>query len=243
MALAVRPLAAVLLALALAGCAADTAPADRRSDKESALVVLKPRSRPLTQEERASLGFPPEIITRVETASGSAALPFSETLLSPSANLKGDVMIAHDRLAGFSVQTKRPDRLIADLSPSLRAAGFLIFRSEQNFGAIPDVVSVIRGKNSYDIIKMQKTEAPQNDLDTEAIIRWLRAQQQHASFTITGAGPDWIEAKFVRPPRDMRAFGQKVAAFAPDVLRQDTRTVDRLAAKMKEMNGFYLWWD
>jgi hypothetical protein len=243
MALAVRPFVAVLLAVAFAGCTADTAPADRHSDKESALVILKPRSRPLTQEERASLGIAPEIISRVETAAGSAALPFYETILSPSANLKGDVLIAHDRLAGFSVQTKRADKLITDLSPSLRSAGCLIFRSEQNFGTIPDIVSVIPGKNSYDIIKMQKTEAPQYNLDTAAIIRWLRSQQQHVSFTITGAGPDWIEAKFVRPPRDMLSFGQKVAAFAPDMLRQDTRTVERLAARMKEMNGFYLWWD
>jgi hypothetical protein len=41
----------------------------------------------------------------------------------------------------------------------------------------------------------------------------------------------------------MPAFARDVAAFAPDVLREEHRTVSRLADWMEETNGFRLMWD
>jgi hypothetical protein len=60
---------------------------------------------------------------------------------------------------------------------------------------------------------------------------------------VTGAGSDWLEAKFVEPPQHILAFAKKVAAFAPDVLDHGPRTAEKLAAQMKKNNGFYLLWD
>ncbi len=229
-------------ALGLASCSRDeSAPAEAR--RPEPLVIVKPKPKVLTAEQRTELGFPDDLIAGVEAASGAAAEPFFEHVTMQSANLKGDVMLITARLAGFSVRTQKADELIAGLSRRLRQRGYVIFRSAKNFGSVPDIVSVIRGSSSYDILKVQRTESAHYHLDTQAIIAWLRKQQNLGSFVLTGAGADWVEARFVRPPGDMKAFARQVAAFAPDVLRDGPVTVDGLAQRMAETNGFRLAWE
>jgi hypothetical protein len=211
--------------------------------KAAPMILLKPKPRLMTAEQRTGLGFPPDIIARVEAAGSAQAEPFFDEVMIRSSNLKGDVMIATARLSGFSIRSTNADRIISDLSPSFRAKGFLIFRSQQNFGNVPDVVTVVRGNNSYDILMIQRTEAPRHDLDTKKIIKWLKEQQKAASFVITGAGADWLQARFIKPPKNMKAFARKVAAFSPDVLADNKGTIERLADTMERTNGFSLWWD
>jgi len=106
-----------------------------------------------------------------------------------------------------------------------------------------DITTVIKGNNSYDILKIQGTEAQSYQLNTDAIIAWLKTRQHEGSFVVTGAGADWIEARFIKPPQNMIAFARQVALFAPDVLDRGYRTTEKLAEKMKKSNGFYLVWD
>jgi len=230
-----------VLSFCLASCSEEP-PAEPVVKKEP-LVILRPKAKVLTAEQRASLGFPEDLIRQVETAAEAVAEPFFEQVMMKSANLKGDVMITTGKLSGFSVRTGNADSVISSLSRSLRSQGYLIFRSGQNFGSVPDVVTVVRGNTSYDILTIQQTESAHYHLDTKGIIKWLRNQQRSGSFVVTGAGADWVEARFVQPPRDMKAFARSVAAFAPDVLREGHRTTDRLAAWMEETNGFRLVWD
>lgn len=221
-------------------CTADKAEEPR---KDAPVVVFKSRPQALSMEQRSELGFPSEVISQVETTAGAAAEPFFETVWIPSKNLKGDIMLGRERLAGVSVHTTKAEKTINVLSEILLKQGYLIFRSEQNYGSVPDVVSVIKGTSQYDILTVQKTEVPNYKLTTTAIVRWLKARQKKHPFVITGAGPDWVEARFIRPPKDMSAFAREVYVFAPDVVTQGAGTIPRLARQMKESNGFYLWWD
>jgi len=211
--------------------------------KAAPTVILKPKPKVMTAEQRRELGFPPDIIAQAETAVGEQAEPFFDEVMIRSSNLKGDVMIATARLSGFSIRSTKADQIIMDLSPSFRTKGFLLFRSQQNLGNVPDVVTVIRGNNSYDILLIQRTEAPRHHLDTNTIIKWLKEQQKLASFVITGAGSDWLEARFIKPPKNMKAFARKVAAFSPDVLAENKGTLEGLVDTMERINGFSLWWD
>lgn len=237
-----RHLIIVLIAgAAVLGCGGDRKPEPPK--RTGPPVIVRPKPKLLSAEQKAELGFPPELIAEIEGAAGTAAEPFFEQVMMRSSNLKGDVMIAAAKLSGFSVRTRNADAVIEGFAPPLRPRGYLLFRSEQNFGSVPDIVTVIRGNSSYDILKVQQTESPHYHLDTKAIIKWLREQQKQASFIITGAGADWVEARFVRQPRNMYAFAARVAAFAPDVLREGPGTVERLADAMSESNGFRLSWD
>ncbi len=231
---------AVVLTLA---CSRQEPPAEQSAQKPAPLVILKPKPNAMSPEQRTELGFPEELIKEVEAAADAGAEPFYEDVLIRTANLRGDVMMAAGKLAGFSVRTARADDVIGQLSPSFRKQGFLIFRSEQNYGKVPDIVTVARGNNSYDILQIQKTGSANYHLETKAIVAWLRKQQQLGTFVVTGAGADWMEARFVQPPRNMKAFARRIALFAPDVLAEYNGSIDRLTDGMRKANGFHLWWD
>jgi hypothetical protein len=222
------------------GCTNEKAAEPR---KASPVVVFKSRPQALTQEQRNELGFPPELIAQVEAAAGGTAEPFFETIWTPSKNLKGDIMLGRERLAGFSVHTTRAETVISDFSDTLRKQGFLIFTSEQNFGTVPDVVTVIKGTSQYDILMVQRTEGMNYKLSTAAIVKWLKARQKRYPFAITGAGPDWVAARFIKPPKDMKVFAREIHAFAPDVLSQGEKSITKMAQQMKQSNSFYLWWE
>jgi hypothetical protein len=211
--------------------------------KPASTVIIKPKRVVLTGEQRTELGFPTDMISQVELAAGAEAEPFFVTDVVHSANMKGEEGFESARLAGFSVHTKRTDELITSYRASLRAKGYLIFRSQRSYGKLNDIVTVVKGNATYDILKIQRTEAPNYYLDTKDIVGWLKERQKDASFVVTGAGPDWLETKFIRPPKDMTVLAQKTIAFAPDVLGHDQQTVDELVESMKQMNGFFLVWD
>ena len=211
--------------------------------KPSPAVIVKTTRPVLTKEQRRELGFPGDVITKVELAAGSEAEPFVVSVVVPSENLKGEKGFEKEKLAGFSVRTKKADDLIASFRAGLRVRGYLIFRSHNSYGDLPDIVTVVKGNNSYDILKIQGTEALNYQLDTKAIIAWLKDKQRLGTFMITGVGSDWLEARFIKPPKNMLSFARKVVAFAPDVMAHGPRSVEKLAEKMKRTNGFYLEWD
>jgi hypothetical protein len=211
--------------------------------KAEPAVIIKPKPPVLSSEQRLELGFPDELISSIETAASAQAEPFFKIVLVPAENLKGESEFEKEELTGFSVRTKNADDIIMSYRAGLRARGYLIFKSQRGYGSLPDIVSIVKGNNSYDLLKMQGTEAVSYNLDTKAIIVWLKKQQQIGSFVITGAGSDWVEARFIKQPRNLGVFAKKAAAFAPDIREYGQQTVDTLAERMKETNGFYLVWD
>ena len=231
----------LLLAAALFSCSAEK-PAPPAT-KAQPTVVVKPRRPVLTPEQRTELRFPADIITKVEQAAGSEAEPFFITVSVPSENLKGEKEFEREKLAGFSVRTNKTAELIASFRAGLRVRGYLIFRSRKSYGTLPDFATVVKGNNSYDILKIQGTEAASYQLDTKAIIVWLKARQKQGAFVITGAGADWLEARFIKPPANMLPFARNICAFAPDVLEHGPGTVQKLAERMKKTNEFSLVWD
>jgi hypothetical protein len=233
----------IIVLVLFAGCKSKEKPKPVEPPKPAPLVLVKTKPRTMTPEQRKELGFPKSIISDLEAAAGAEAEPFFETVVFSSENLRGEKDIEHKRLAGFSVRSAKAEEIIASFSRPLRAKGFLIFRSQQNYGNVPDVVTVIKGVSSYDILKVQKTEAPSYKLETRAIIAWLKEQQKEGAFVVTGASQDRVEARFIRQPADMRAFARKVIAFAPDVRHEGPKTAEKLAERMKKTNGFFLLWD
>lgn len=234
----------LVLALLLSISACETEKrAEEPKKPEEPTVIIKPKLALLSPEQRTELGFPEDIIAKVELSAGAAAEPFFTTVVVPSENLKGEKGFEKQKLTGFSVRTKEADDLITAYRSGLRVRGYLIFKSQRGYGNLADIVTVVRGNNSYDLLKIQGTEAPAYNIDTQRIIAWLKERQQEGSFVITGAGSDWVEAKFIKPPGNPQAFAAKVYAFAPDVREQGPQTVEKLADRMKKTKEFYLVWD
>jgi len=198
--------------------------------KPAPVIVIKPERPVLTSEQRKELGFPADIISQIESAAAAEAEPFY------AADETG-------RLSGFSVRTKRAEVVIETYRGKLLAKGYLLFKSHNGFGNLPDIVTVTKGQDSYDILKIQRTEGPKYHLKTDAIISWLTERQKDASFVVTGAGHYWVEAQFVKMPQNIDEFAKKVSAFAPDVLVRGPGTQEKLVERMKKTNGFFLVWD
>jgi len=233
----------LMIALSLSGACKAEKPVEQKK-VEHATVVLKPKLPLLSTEQRQELNFPDDLISSVELAAGAEAEPFYRTVLMRSENLKGEKGFESRELAGFSVHVPKGDDLIDRFRSGLRVKGYLIFKSHRAvYKNLPDIVTVVKGGNSYDILKIQSTEAHNYHLDTKAIIAWLKDKQKLATFVVIGAGPDWLEARFVTPPKNPQSFARKVVAFAPDVLEHGPRTVEKLSERMKKTNGFYLVWD
>jgi len=229
-----------LLSLLAFGCKDEKLPEPKKVQPP---VVFNQKHPGLTQEQRAELNFPADVLSEVELAAGAEAEPFFETVVVKAENLKGETSVEREQLAGFSVRTKRAVDTVDALSGKLRTRGFLIFRSRRNYGNVPDRVTVVKGNNSYDILKRQKTESINFHLDTKTIIVWLKEQQAQGSFVIVGAGPDWVEARFIKQPKNMLAFAKKIYAFSPDTVSVEAGTLEKLAKKMTRTNRFFLVWD
>ena len=234
----------IVLVLMLSGAfSACTAEKPVEQKKPAPVAVVKQKNAVMTDEQRSELGFAPDVIAQMELAAGADAEPFFGTVLMKTENLKGDQGFESKKLAGFSVRTRNGDELIDSYRASLRSRGYLIFKSQRGYGHLQDIVTIIKGGNSYDVLKTQRTEAPNYQLDTGAIIAWLKARQQEGTFVVTGAGPDWLEARFIKPPKQQLSFAKKIAAFAPDVLAHGPKTMEDLAERIRRNNGFYLVWD
>ncbi len=242
MATAVRCIVLIMMLGGAFGACTQEKPVQQEK-KPAPVAVVKQKRAVLTDEQRSELGFAPDIIAQMELAAGSDAEPFFGTVLMKTENLKGDQDFESKKLAGFSVHIKNGDELVDSYRASLRSRGYLIFKSQRGYGRLQDIVTVIKGDSSYDVLKTQGTEAPNYQLDTAAIIAWLKARQQDGTFVVTGAGPDWLEARFIKPPKQMLSFAKKTAAFAPDVLAHGPETMEELAERIKRNNGFYLVWD
>ena len=241
MAMSVRCFFLVLTLICLLGACKADKPVQVK--KPQPTVIMKPKHALLTAEQRDELDFPEELIAKMELDAGVEAEPFFVTVLMHTENLKGEKGFESRKLAGFSVRTGKADEIIKSSRSWLRPRGYLIFKSQKGYGRLQDVVTVIRGRSSYDILKIQGTEAQNYNIDTKSIITWLKDRQREGTFTVTGAGIDWVEARFIDPPQDMSTFAKHVAAFAPDVLGRDLRTVEKLAERMERDNGFFLVWD
>lgn len=234
-----------LLLAAAAGCKNEEQSIEQMKPEPEPAVIVRTKHPVLSAEQRSLLGFPEELIAKLELSAGAEAEPFFVRVIVPSEslNLKGERGFEKERLSGFSLRTKNADELISSYRAGLRVKNFIIFKSDKGYGSLPDIVSIVKGNNSYDILKLQATEAANYRTDTGAIIAWLKQQQKFGSFVVTGAGADWVEARFVKQPADMRTFARKILAFAPDVRHYGPQTADKLAERMRKINGFYLVWD
>lgn len=211
--------------------------------KPAPAVIIKTKYPVLAAADREKLGFPAELISRLELAAGSEAEPFFVTVVVHAENMKGERGFEKERLAGFSLHTKHSDELISTYRAAFRAKGYLLFRSQRSHGKLNDIITVVKGSTTYDLVKIQRTEAPNYKLDEKAIISWLKERQKDASFVITGAGPDWLETRFTKPPKNFQSFARKIVAFAPDVLEHGPQTVEKLSERIKRADGFFLVWD
>jgi len=176
------------------------------------------------------LGFSQEVLRRIAKA--------ADAPLEPITNFDGE-------LTGVqaAAPTGKVGELVASLGAELQPKGYLVFQSDQGVGDRPDRIGVVKGTDQYDILRAVATDGANYNVSNGDVIAKLKEWDARYQLHITGAGGDWVEARFGKPPSDMDAFAAEVNQFCPDVVSQGTGTVADLAADMRKTGKLYLWWD
>ncbi|MVT09732.1 DUF4253 domain-containing protein [Chitinophaga tropicalis] len=126
---------------------------------------------------------------------------------------------------------------------TLKKKGYLLFKSEENFGNGPDKFAVIKTKDQFDILRFKATNGRNYDITTDSILTKLKAWYTRFQFEITGADDDWVEIKLgnISAP-DATEFAKEVYEFCPGIAEQDEETVDNLAIDILQTKIMFLWW-
>lgn len=126
----------------------------------------------------------------------------------------------------------------------LLSAGYLLFKSEENYGNLPDQYALIKSKDQFDIIKIKCTAAPNYDISNDSLLIRLHDWHRRYSLEILGAGNDWFEARIIHiPPAELEGFAREIHAFCPDIAEEGVGNVEDLVQELKDTKTLYLWWD
>lgn len=180
--------------------------------------------------------------------SDAIALLGEKTALKPvPLVLRNAITNVETRMRGVmsEARSEKSWEIVNALAPELRKRGILIFVCEENFnfGGQPNKIAMIKSSDQYDVIRMMKTQAIDLGLDNAAMIAKIKEWDGQTGLIITGAGPDWIQANFIKQPENMRNFAKEVYKFCQDVVEQGAGTIDNLGTEMARTNVLYLWWD
>jgi hypothetical protein len=128
------------------------------------------------------------------------------------------------------------------LSAGLGSA-YLVLHTDQNFGYAPDSIGIIRTRDPFEALRIRSTSGVNYDISVDSVIVLYRKWDAAYGLELEGAGPDFLLARILRPPRDYRSFAQAVFAACPDVVEQGTNTVEALAKEMQQTGILFCWWD
>lgn len=143
----------------------------------------------------------------------------------------------------FTAKEKDAAKIMEELRDAFAAKGYLLFMTERNYGYDPDTVVVFKTTDQFLLPERIGTNGLNYDIETEDVIQQLKRWHAKAPFTIIGCGTDFIEARFIKQPKNMLAFAEEVYEFCPDTVDQGAGSVEELAEEMEKNNVFYLWWD
>lgn len=130
------------------------------------------------------------------------------------------------------------------LRTTLKKQGYLLFKSEENFGNTPDKYAVLKTNDQFDIVKFRATCGPNYDINNDSIMLKLHQWYNKQPFEITGADADWVEMHLEKLNQTTAlAFANEVYEFCPDLTEQGAETVENLADEMLQTKRLFLWWD
>lgn len=126
----------------------------------------------------------------------------------------------------------------------LRSQGYLLFKSIENYGNLPDEYALIKAKDQFDIIRLRGTGGHNYDISNDSLLIRLQDWHKRYNLEILGADADWVEAKITNIPKnELNSFAQEVYLLCPDIAEGGIGDTEDLVQELKETKTLYLWWD
>jgi hypothetical protein len=120
--------------------------------------------------------------------------------------------------------------------------GYLIFVSQNGYET-PSTVSIIKSTDQFDILKIQKTDGINYDLENEDVIEKTKIMGYKYGIEILGADYDWVDFTITVPSDSIPDFAKEVYEFCPDAVDQGVGEVVELEKMIGEFKRLVLWWD
>jgi hypothetical protein len=143
-------------------------------------------------------------------------------------------------------RSNRTEEIIYDLRRELGPGLIAFIGCEESF-AKPRVkgkeLVVAKGTTQFDILRVADSHAGNYSMDTEDLVAKLAAWDEKHGIDIFHAETDKIEFKFLKMPRNLKAFCKDLYAFCPDIVNQGCEDLETLAASIARRKSVYLWWD
>jgi ankyrin repeat protein len=96
--------------------------------------------------------------------------------------------------------------------------------------------------DKYAVIAAFGTEAVNYNLDTTAIMNWLRELERVHPFHLTGCSSDMIEGRFLTAVQDAESLARRMEDFCPDLVGQVVDSLEEVVGVLAERR-FHFWWD
>jgi hypothetical protein len=152
--------------------------------------------------------------------------------------------------AGFLVPHARANGHLLGWVTRYRHDGVSVFRYfDLGFSARgdapPDKLILLPTADQFEAVRAAAPSSIWQNLDTPAIIRWLKRLNATHPFTITGADSDSVLARFTRRPqgKDAEELARLIYRFAPDNVDQGSGSVADLRRRLERTGVLDLWWD
>ncbi|NER17257.1 DUF4253 domain-containing protein [Spongiivirga citrea] len=142
----------------------------------------------------------------------------------------------------FKVPEKQSDKVILNHKDYLKQNGYLIFLSESGYES-PSIISIIKAEDKFDILRIQKTDGINFDLENDDIIKRLKIWDETYGIEILGADYDWVDFIFIKDIKNPSEFAQEVYDFCPDSVDQGVGEITILEQILQQEKRLFLWWD
>ena len=180
------------------------------------------------------MGISEDVVTIVKRYTGGKLLPF----------YKMDLHTEKPReIAGICVKSEQDEaeNLVLKLREELKAINHLAFICDSD----REKIGIIPGSDQFEILKLQQTNGDNYDISNSRIISKLKGWYRNYPFTIIGADYDWVEVEFEVLPKgkELKELAGEIAEFCPDIMEQESGSINDLIEEIYETGRLSLWWD
>ena len=147
----------------------------------------------------------------------------------------GLVLIAEPTSAGPTLQTLR--RMFGDTG--YRAYVYYEGVAHQN-----DLIAIVRNVDDAGYLALVRPAGPDENVTHELVMDLYRKYDRDFGFVLTGAGPDWLEAKTTRDPISWVPIARDVQRLCRrNCIGEGAETPEILGAGMRRSTSLYISWE
>jgi hypothetical protein len=144
------------------------------------------------------------------------------------------------------VREEDAERVLLAIRPQM-PKGIVAFVGTTRSLARPKAVGVeivvAEGSDQFDILRIAASDGINHGLQTEDLVRELKAWDQEFGIDIWQAESDTIQLRLKSLPKDMARFAKRVYKFCPDIVNQGAGSVHALHRDIVRQRALLLWWD